>query len=74
MGGYGHSRCREFILGGVTRHVIAKYPHRRIYGALKKQKETEELRMSLKRIRLELARCPLSPAATADAAMSSPRR
>jgi nucleotide-binding universal stress UspA family protein len=23
MGGYGHSRLREFILGGVTRHMIA---------------------------------------------------
>jgi nucleotide-binding universal stress UspA family protein len=23
MGGYGHSRLREFILGGVTRHMIS---------------------------------------------------
>jgi len=23
MGGYGHSRVREFVLGGVTRHVLA---------------------------------------------------
>lgn len=23
MGGYGHSRLREFILGGVTRHILA---------------------------------------------------
>ena len=22
MGGYGHSRVREFVLGGVTRHVL----------------------------------------------------
>ena len=22
MGGYGHSRVRELILGGVTRHVL----------------------------------------------------
>jgi nucleotide-binding universal stress UspA family protein len=22
MGGYGHSRLREFILGGVTRHIL----------------------------------------------------
>lgn len=26
MGGYGHSRLREFVLGGVTRHVIAAAP------------------------------------------------
>ena len=23
MGGYGHSRLRELLLGGVTRHVLA---------------------------------------------------
>jgi nucleotide-binding universal stress UspA family protein len=23
MGGYGHSRLREFILGGVTREILA---------------------------------------------------
>ena len=23
MGAYGHSRIREFLLGGVTRHVLA---------------------------------------------------
>ena len=23
MGGYGHSRLREFILGGVTRNILA---------------------------------------------------
>ena len=23
MGGYGHSRVREMILGGVTRHMLA---------------------------------------------------
>ena len=22
MGGYGHSRLREFVLGGATRHVL----------------------------------------------------
>jgi nucleotide-binding universal stress UspA family protein len=22
MGGYGHSRLREFVLGGVTRHML----------------------------------------------------
>ena len=28
MGGYGHSRFRELLLGGVTRHIIehAKMP------------------------------------------------
>ena len=26
MGGYGHSRLREFILGGVTRSILASMP------------------------------------------------
>jgi nucleotide-binding universal stress UspA family protein len=26
MGGYGHSRLREMILGGVTRHMLARAP------------------------------------------------
>jgi nucleotide-binding universal stress UspA family protein len=26
MGGYGHSRLREFILGGVTRSVLGTMP------------------------------------------------
>ena len=26
MGGYGHSRLREMILGGVTRHMLASAP------------------------------------------------
>jgi nucleotide-binding universal stress UspA family protein len=26
MGGYGHSRLREFILGGVTRSVLSSMP------------------------------------------------
>ena len=24
MGGYGHWRLREFVLGGVTRHVLTQ--------------------------------------------------
>ena len=26
MGGYGHSRLREFILGGVTRSILKSMP------------------------------------------------
>jgi nucleotide-binding universal stress UspA family protein len=26
LGGYGHSRLREFILGGVTRSILASMP------------------------------------------------
>ena len=26
MGGYGHSRMREFLIGGVTRHVLEHAP------------------------------------------------
>jgi nucleotide-binding universal stress UspA family protein len=32
MGGYGHSRLREFILGGVTRHMIAHARLAVLYG------------------------------------------
>lgn len=33
MGGYGHSRMREMILGGVTRHVLHKSPNMAILMA-----------------------------------------
>ncbi len=26
MGGYGHSRLRELVLGGVTRHMLRTAP------------------------------------------------